>query len=287
MSNSQSRRLRKQLTCLALSSATALSVTVSQPASAQIPWFNLIFRGVQLIKLSNVSDRQEVQIGQQINRQLISRGMPLSKDAQLNNYVNRIGQRLAAASTRNDIPYKFQVVKDSRINAFATMGGYVYVTTGLLAAADNEAQLASVMAHEIGHIASRHLVEQMRQQALTQGVASAAGLDRNVAASIALDLAVNRPNSRKDEFEADQAGLKIMRQASYAESAAPTFMRKLLKQRSTPTFLSTHPAVPDRIEALEKSIRTGPGNSCRQSPATTACGLNNTTYQQSVKSRLG
>lgn len=286
MSQLKSRRFQKRFAGLMLSSAAALSVTVSTPAAAQVPWFELLFRGFQVIQLSNISGRQEVQLGQQMNQQLLRRGMRPVQDSQINRYVNQIGQRLVAKSGYRSIPYTFQVVNDPRVNAFATTGGFVYVTTGLMKTADNEAQLASVMAHEIGHIASRHLIEQMRQAAITRGLASAAGLNRSTAVNLGLELAINRPRSRADELEADRAGLKMMREAGYGESAAITFMRKLLNQRTTPTFLSTHPAVGDRVVALERAIRSGSGNECTQRPALAVCGLNNASYAQQVKSRL-
>lgn len=286
MPKSQSRRLPKRITGLILSSAAALSVTVSTPAAAQVPWIELLFRGIQVIQLSNISRQDEAQLGQQINQQLLRRGMQLYRDPEVNRYVNRVGQRLADESEYTRAPYKFQVVKDSRINAFATTGGYVYVTTGLLEAADNEAQLASVMAHEIGHIASRHLIEQMQQTAIARGLLSASGLSRSTAVNLGVELAFNRPNSRQDEFEADRIGLKIMREADYAESAMPAFMKKLLKKSSTPTFLSTHPAIRDRISNLEQLIRQSPGNGCTQRPTLVGCGLNDTAYQQQVKSQV-
>ncbi len=283
-------RVRRRCSYLIASSAAALSISVAPPPPAQaLPWFDLLFRGIQIIQLSNVSDKQEVQIGRQINQQLQKGqgGVRFYQNSAVNEYVKRVGQRLATTSQRSDVPYTFQVVRDSRVNAFATTGGYVYVTTGLLAAADNEAQLASVVAHEIGHIESRHLIEQMRQTAIARGLTTAAGLNQNVAANIGLELALFRPNSREDEFEADQIGLRLLRQSGYAESAAPEFMKKLLKQgSSTPAFLSTHPAVPDRIEELEEEIQSSSGNSCEQSPQTLSCGLNQFTYKQNVRDRL-
>lgn len=208
-----------------------------------------------MIQLSNISDRQEVQIGSQINQQLVRREVRLYRNPQINDYVKQIGQKLAKNSDRPDIPYTFQVVNDKGINAFATMGGFVYVNAGLLVAADNEAQLASVMAHEIGHITSRHAVEQMRQTAIAGGVATAAGLDRNRAVGIGVELALRRPGSRKDELEADQEGLEMLRRSGYAPSAMVAFMEKLLKKGgSLPTFLSTHPGTSDRITALKRAI---------------------------------
>ncbi|NEP44950.1 MAG: M48 family metalloprotease, partial [Okeania sp. SIO2H7] len=156
--------------------ATSLTISSVSPSLA-FPWRDLILQGIQLIQLSTLSDNQEVQLGKQINNQLIGREVRLYRNRNAQRYINRIGQRLAQASSRPEIPYTFQVVDDDNINAFATMGGFVYINTGLMKAADNEAELASVVAHEIAHIAARHAVKQMRQMAIAQGVATATGLD--------------------------------------------------------------------------------------------------------------
>lgn len=186
-----------------IASSVAVSVVIGAPQSAPAaPWWELLIRGAQVYQLYNVSDREEVQLGKQINQQLIGQQFQLYNNARVNNYVDSIGQRLAKNSTRPDIAYTFQVVKDDSINAFATAGGYVYVTTSLLKAADNEAQLAGVLAHEIGHIAERHLIEQMPETAIARGLASAAGLDENTAVQLGVELALLRPNSRFDEFQA-------------------------------------------------------------------------------------
>lgn len=244
-----------------LSAVMALFIWVGLPQPGQaIPWLDLILRGVQVIQMSNVSDRQEVQIGRAINEQLVTREIRLYRNPQITRYVNEIGQRLASSSDRPDIPYTFQVVNDKSVNAFATMGGFVYIHTGLLKAADNEAQLASVLAHEIGHIASRHALEQMRQTAIARGVAAAAGLDRNLAVQIGVDLALRRPNSRQDEFEADQKGLEMLTNAGYAPAGMVGFMEKLLRGGSVPSFLSTHPGTQDRIKALESAIDPATAN---------------------------
>jgi len=248
-----------------------------QPGQA-IPWFELIFRGIQIIQLSNLSDNQEVSLGGQINQQLLSQQFRLYTNRSVSEYVDEIGQRLVPYSSRSDIPYTFQVVSDDQVNAFATMGGYVYVTTGLVKTADNEAQLASVIAHEIGHIAEQHAVQQMRQRAIAQGVASAAGLDRNTAVNIGVELALSRPNSRQDEFEADAVGLQTLRSAGYAPSAMVAFMEKLMGQGSVPTFLSTHPATGDRIQALEAAIDPATANS--------GAGLDNAAHRNRISPLL-
>lgn len=270
--------------------AAAAAITVSLPASpAQaLPWGSLLRQGVQVLQLSNLSTRNEVALGNQIHSNLLRQGVQLSRNSAINAYVDRVGQRLVSRSRgHRNYPYIFEVVRDSRVNAFATMGGRVYVTTGLLNAADNEAQLASVVAHEIGHVKERHLVKQIRQRTLTTGlIGTATGLSRNQAANVGIELLVNRPKGREDEYEADQVGLEILRQAGYATSAAPAFMRKLLSGRRTPTFLSTHPAVPDRVRALERSIQAGATNECDRNPNRQSCGLDQRAYQRAVRSRL-
>ena len=260
-----------------ISLTIALGLIVGTPSSSPaLPLIELLFRGIQLIQLSSMSDSQEVSLGSRINQQLTSKELKIYSDRTITDYVNQIGQKLVPQSDRPDIPYVFQVVDMDAVNAFATMGGYVYVTKGLMKTADNEAQLASVIGHEIGHIAARHAVEQMRQRALEAGLASAAGLDRNTAVSIGVELAINRPNSRQAEFEADQKGLANIQKAGYAPSAMVAFMNKLQSQRSVPSFLSTHPATGDRVEALNQAIDPATANN--------GTGLDGAAYRSKISS---
>ncbi len=262
-----------------LSLIFTLSIVVSnaQPVRA-ISWIELLIRGAQIYQLSSISDKQEVELGSEINQELIKSGQAkIYRNAEINRYVNQIGQRLAKTSQRPNIPYTFQVVDDKNINAFATMGGYVYVNTGLMKRAENEAELASVIGHEIGHIVGRHAIEQMRERAIAQGVLSAAGLERSQAVQIGVELALSRPNSRGDELEADRFGLDNMRKSGYAPSAMVSFMKKLLQRSNgTPTFLSTHPATSERIQLLQQNIDPKTAN--------VGNGLNNQAYQNRIRS---
>ncbi|NJR65345.1 MAG: M48 family metalloprotease [Leptolyngbyaceae cyanobacterium CRU_2_3] len=260
---------------ISLMVALGLVIGTPKPTPA-LPILDLLFRGIQIIQLSSMSDEQEVALGSRINQQLTAQELKLYSDRTIKEYVNQVGQRLVPQSDRPDIPYVFQVVDMDAVNAFATMGGYVYVTKGLLKVADNEAQLASVLGHEIGHIAARHAVEQMRQRALQAGVATAAGLDRNTAVNIGVELAVNRPHSRQAEFEADQKGLVNIERAGYAPGAMVAFLKKLLNQGSVPTFLSTHPATADRITALNQQIDPATAN--------TGSGMDAAGYRSKVSS---
>jgi predicted Zn-dependent protease len=262
-----------------ISVVVALSVCLSTPMPGKaIDLLPLLFQGVQVFQLSNISDRQEIDLGKQINQQLQSGEVRISRNSEINRYVEQIGRRLAANSDRPNLPYTFQVVQDDGINAFATLGGFVYVNTGLLKAAENEAELASVMAHEIGHIGGRHLVKQMRQRAIASGVATAAGLDRSTAVGIGVELALNRPRSRQDEFDADTRGLRTLTRSGYAQSGMVSFMQKLLTKGSVPTFLSTHPATNDRIESLKRAINSQPSNRRE--------GLDSAAYKANIRAIL-
>jgi beta-barrel assembly-enhancing protease len=256
----QSRRPRSWAYGL-LSIAMVLGITIGQPLTAQaINWGELLLRGIQVVQLSSISDAQEMELGKQINDN-ITKQARISRDSNLVNYVNNIGQRLARQSDRPNLTYTFQVVEDDNINAFATMGGYVYVHTGLLKAADNEAQVASVIAHEIGHITGKHSIKQTREDAIAQGLLSATGLKKSTVVTLGTELALRRPHSRRDEYDADQRGLKTVTAASYSQPEMVRFMEKLLAFRSSiPAFLSTHPDTGSRITQLEAMIKKSPSN---------------------------
>jgi beta-barrel assembly-enhancing protease len=262
-----------------ISVVVAVSLCLSTPLPGRaIDLLPLLFRGAQILQLSNISDRQEVELGAQMNQEL-RREIKLNRNPEINRYVEQIGRRIVANSDRPNLPATFQVVEDNAINAFATTGGFIYVNTGLLKAADNEAELASVMAHEWGHIAGKHLVKQMQQKALASGLATAAGLDRNNAVGIGVELALNRPRSRQDEFDADRRGLRALKRAGYAPSGMVSFMQKLLKNSgSVPTVLSTHPATRDRINALQAAINRQPSNG--------RDGLDAAAYRANIRSVL-
>ncbi|BAZ27803.1 peptidase M48 Ste24p [Cylindrospermum sp. NIES-4074] len=262
-----------------ISVVVAASVCLSTPLPGRaFDLLPLLLQGVQIVQLSSMSSSQEVDIGKQINQELLSGDVRISRNTAAIRYVEQIGQRLIPFSDRPNLPYTFQVVEDDGVNAFATLGGFVYVNTGLLKAADNEAELASVMAHEIGHIGGKHVVKQMRQKALESGLLTAAGLDRNTAVKIGVEIARNLPRSRDNEFDADKKGLKTLTRAGYAPAGMVSFMQKLLKKGSGPAFLSTHPATSDRINSLQRQINAQPskGN----------YGLDNTNYQANIRSIL-
>ncbi|MGJ5673162.1 MAG: M48 family metallopeptidase [Nostochopsis sp.] len=243
------QKLNKGLS-LFLGLGTAASVGLSTPKPAEaLPFQDLIVPGIQYFQLSNLSTKEKVKLGSNIHQQVRSK-----YKVGTNANITRIGQNLVRFSSCSQTPFKFYVVQDSSINAFATTGGYVYLHTGLINAADNEDQLASVMAHEIAHICNDDLVNKLRQAQLAQGAASLAGLNSSKLTSVAYQLAVDLPNSREAEFNADAKGLQYLQRAGYNPNAMPAFLKKLVNRSSTPAFLSTHPNPRERISVLERKI---------------------------------
>jgi predicted Zn-dependent protease len=267
-----------------ISVTTALTICLITPVTTKaIDLLPLLFQGVQVLNLSNMSDRQEFEFGQQMNQE-IRQEVRISRNLQLNRYLEEIGRRLATNSDRPNLTYTFQIVEDPAVNAFATAGGFLYMNTGLLKAAENEGEVASVLAHEMGHIEGKHLIKQMRQQAITSGIASATGLDRSQAVGLGVELALNLPRSRKDELDADKRGLKTLTRAGYAPSAMVSFMQKLQGSSSVLTILSTHPGTDTRIRELQKQIKNLPSNTYQ--PSNRNNGLDKAAYQAKIRAFL-
>lgn len=217
---------------------------------------NLLQGAFQSFQLANLTDEQEIQLGGQIVQQAVAKGeIRLSRDRQANDIVRRVGVRIARTSDRPNLPYRFYVVNDKEVNAFSIMGGYVFVTTGLLRTAGSEAELAGVLGHEVGHIVARHSLEQLRQAALAQGVAGALGANNNLLLNIGVGL-FQRSYSRNDEYEADKLGVENLARAGYPANGLPDFLRRLQTGKRSPEFLSTHPDPGNRVARLQSIIRT-------------------------------
>ncbi|MGG6241036.1 M48 family metallopeptidase [Nodosilinea sp. AN01ver1] len=261
------------------STATAATVAVQPQAvqgAAQIrlglgELFENVFRYIQV---STISDQEEVELGRQINQMVLSQQYQLYNNRQVQQYVDRLGQRLVAASDSRDIPFTFQVVSSNEVNAFATPGGFVYVTTGLLQEADNEAQLASVLAHEIAHINERHSIQALRRAVLAQGIAETAGVDMNTLAQVGYQLAFELPRSRDYEYAADASGLQILQAAGYSPQAFVNFLEQLMDSSGQPELLRTHPTSANRIRELRSQYSTN-ASATRQ-------GTNTNVYEEAI-----
>ncbi|HEX5890406.1 MAG TPA: M48 family metallopeptidase [Pyrinomonadaceae bacterium] len=181
-------------------------------------------------------------------------------DPVITEYVNRVGQNIVLHSDAK-VPFTIKVIDSDEVNAFALPGGFFYVNKGLLLAADNEAELAGVMAHEIAHVAARHAVENQAKMGLLEYAALGAsiflggipGMIYQNTAGIGL-LGIFMKFSRGAEEEADKLGVQYMYAAGYDPGAMATMFEKLeAKNKKKPGFISkafaTHPAPPDRRQA--------------------------------------
>jgi beta-barrel assembly-enhancing protease len=205
------------------------------------------------------STEKEVRLGRELAAE-VDRQAKFIDDPMITEYVNRVGQNIVLHSD-SKVPFTIKVIDSDEVNAFALPGGFFYVNKGLLLAADNEAELAGVMAHEIAHVAARHAVEnQTKANLLEYGALAGSiflggipGMIYQNTAGIGL-LGIFMKFSRSAEEEADRLGVQYMYAAGYDPGAMATMFEKLeAKNKKKPGFVarafSTHPAPPDRRAA--------------------------------------
>ena len=222
-------------------------------------------------ELMMISEEQEIAMGQEYDPQVVSE-MGLVPDTALQRYVAGLGQRLASRSERPNLPWTFRVVDDPVVNAFAVPGGYVYITRGILAHFNSEAQLVAVLGHEIGHVTARHSAAQMSRQQLAQmGLAVGSAVSERFAqvanvGSAGLGILFLK-YGRDDETQADALGLRYMRRTNHDVREMPGVYAMLgalaasAGGRSTPDWLSTHPAPEDRQARMQRAIAAIPADS--------------------------
>ena len=211
------------------------------------------------------SIEKEIRLGKEYAQQL-EQSMRMVQDPVINEYVNRIGQNLVRNSDAK-VPFTIKVVDDDSVNAFALPGGFFYVNTGLILAADEEAELAGVMAHEIAHVAARHATRNATRAELANllsipliFVGGGIGYAAREAVGIGLPMTFLK-FSRGFEAEADYLGLQYMYKAGYDPNAFVAFFEKLeAQEKKKPGTLakafSTHPQTPDRIQKSQQEIAT-------------------------------
>src|SRR6266550_7468591 len=229
-----------------------LSTAIAHAQTKIKPGFNLF------------STSDDVQIGQQSAVQA-EQQLPLVNDSQVNAYVNRIGQRLAANSGGPNFQYQFRVVNQSDINAFALPGGYVFVNRGVLDNARNEGEVAGVLAHEISHVALRHGTHQASKAYLAQaGISILGGILGgkvgqgtaqiiNAVGGLGLN-ALFLKYSRDIETQADVRGSQILAASGYSPVDMVNFFKTLERVDTSKktNWMADHPAPPDRIARIEK-----------------------------------
>lgn len=270
------QRQNWKILLLAIGMATVGNTSISAAQIVAVDVIDVIEGASEFIQISSISNEEEIEIGRQTNQQILNQ-YQLYSNSQVQQYVDSLGQELVSNSDSRDLPFVFQVLASDEVNAFAAPGGFVYVTTGLLRTAENRAQLASVMSHEIAHVNEKHGVKGLKQAVAAQGIANVAGVETSALAQIAYQVAVDLPQSRSHEYEADSSGLEILKQSGYPAEAFANFLAKLESSGGTPEFLRTHPSSNNRIEAISQET----GNEVADNK-----GQDRTEYQNSVLSWL-
>lgn len=217
------------------------------------------------MQLNSLSEPQEIQIGTEAQPQFIEQSGGLVPDQPIRTYVSNLGSRLAKLSERPDLPWEFNVLNTDQINAFALPGGKIFITRGLLSKMSNEAQLAGVLGHEIGHVNAEHMGQQMtRASVISAGVAilgAATEKDWLVTLGGATGGIYMLSFSRDQESQADELGVRYMTKAGYNPQAQIQVMQ-ILQQASGAggggggalEIFQTHPNPGNRIKDLQKLI---------------------------------
>jgi predicted Zn-dependent protease len=208
-----------------------------------------------------MDEKDEIEIGREVAGRTLG-AAPLVADAALQAYVNRVGRWVASQTERPDLPWHFGILDTPSINAFAAPGGYVLITRGLYEILDNEAQLAGVLGHEIGHIVRRHHVDVMQKSALVSAGARAAQRENRTAwANNLIGTGAEifaRGLDKSAEFEADQVGIVLAARAGYSPYGLVEVLHKLSVRGADDSSLAlmfkTHPQPGERLDKLGEAL---------------------------------
>jgi predicted Zn-dependent protease len=210
-------------------------------------------------QLMLMSESQEISMGREMLAQT-EQQTGFYPDSSLQAYVSQLGLRMAHASERPNLPWEYHVIDDPQVNAFAAPGGFIFITRGILAYLNSEAELAAVLGHETGHVTARHSAAMASQQMLAQGGLAIGGIVRPDLASGVLGAALSAGASlyflkfsRNDEKQADGLGHRYSLSAGYDPREMPKTFQTLQRVSdvagsSVPGFLSTHPDPGDRVQ---------------------------------------
>ena len=244
------------------------------------PLRSLIFLAALLVLLgpmstlvqAELSIEEERKLGEQFLVAVLAQ-LPLIQDPEVVDYVNKVGQDVVKHLEFHNFPFHFYVVDSSDLNAFAGPGGYVFMNRGLIEIMDDEGELASILAHEIAHVQSRHIAQRIAR-AKRLNLASIGGLlagiflggEAGAAVMAGSQAGANQAmlnSSRQDEEEADRRGLRYLEATGYEGGDFVTIMRKMGQDSwkmggHVPTYLLTHPAVPERVAYLATTVQTRP-----------------------------
>jgi predicted Zn-dependent protease len=243
----------------------AVLVLVVAPAQAQFSLdINRIISTVKNVGKAtrDFDEKEEIALGRDLAARLLG-AAPLVADEPLQRYVNRVGRWLASQTERPDLPWEFGVLDAPQLNAFAVPGGTIFVTRGLIARMQSEAQLAGVLAHEISHVLRKHHLKAIQKnaraalagEALSLALKDSRSQAREKLLSFGTEL-YSRGLDKSDELEADRLGVVIAARAGYDAYGLPTVLQTLEAMNPQDSGLAlmfkTHPAPAERLAALEQ-----------------------------------
>lgn len=211
--------------------------------------------------LSGYSEQEEIAIGRQIAGNLLG-AVPLVKDAKLQKYVNNVGRWVASQSERADLTWHFGVIDSNDINAFAAPGGYIFVTRGLYRLLNDEAELAGVLAHEIGHVLRKHHLKILQQSKLIdlggKLLSKQAGGEDKIQNLIGSGAEImSRSLDKNAEFEADRIGVVLSARAGYDAYGLPQVLQEIGHggdNDSVALLFKTHPHPDARLTQLDLAM---------------------------------
>ena len=216
-------------------------------------------------ELMLIPESTEIEMGKETDVS-IRQEYGIYEDEALNAYVRSVGEKMVPNTHRPALPYHFAVLDTPIENAFAAPGGYIYITRGMLALMNDEAALAAILGHELGHVNARHTARAMsRQLLLMGGVLLAGALSEDIRkiapfAMVGLQVLFLK-YSRDDEFQADTLGVQYSRSVGYAPGQIVPLFRSFLRMEQSaggpklPNFLSTHPLTTKRIDEIQQMLR--------------------------------
>lgn len=240
-------------------------------------WIILVFPllfifGIFVREVRCLTIEEEKKLGKKVLLE-VEKSMPLVMDPTLQSFVDTLGDSLVKAAGPTPFDFKFHIVNMLDPNAFAIPGGHVFVSTGLLSLAENADEVAGVLGHEIGHVTQRH-VSQLLEKSKWFNIASLAAMIAGAlvgggggqalsSTAMATTEAFALKYTREHEVDADQTGLHIILRAGYDPTGLISFLKKIYKislvsSFKVPIYLSTHPAIEDRIALLENLLQLGP-----------------------------
>lgn len=244
----------------------AVSLATAGAARAQFGGLKKIKEKAEKVQdaLAPMTVEEEMEVGREVAAKLIGY-FGLVEDDALTDYVNLVGGTVAAQSERQVVPYRFAVLKSDSMNAFSTPGGFIFITKGALLLCEDEAELAGVLAHEVGHVAGRHVLKIFERDKMMRAGMDEAG-SRMPGSKYLQDFSkkllikvLDQGLVEGDEYDADQRGVKYAHAAGYPADGLTRFLTKLsgaTEQGGSSFWTKTHPPIAQRSDRIAKIIAT-------------------------------